>query len=33
MKNKMILFETFRHKYEVKTKEAERLLQRVEELS
>ncbi|CDW81842.1 UNKNOWN [Stylonychia lemnae] len=33
MQQKMILFETFKHKFEVKKKEADRLLTRVEELS
>jgi hypothetical protein len=33
LNNKLVLFETFRHKYDVKIKEADSLLLRVEELS
>jgi hypothetical protein len=29
----MVLYETFKHKFDTKTKESERLLNRVEELS
>jgi hypothetical protein len=29
----MVLFETFKHKFDTKTKESEKLLTRVEELS
>lgn len=33
LQKKMVLFETFKHKYDVKVKESEMLLSRVEELS
>jgi predicted nuclease with TOPRIM domain len=33
LKSKMIFYETFKHKFDVKSMETERLLSRVEELS
>ncbi len=33
LSKKLVMFETFKHKYDVKVRETERLLHRVEELS